>query len=79
MIVDRENTISNLLRVRLGVWDWTLTMGEEVFRVSELRCKRGENDKFMEEQAWVLIIVSPAIRSVWHCKIKINECDEDGE
>ena len=66
MIVDRENTISNLLRVRLGVWDWTLTMGEEVFGVSELRCKHGENNKFMEERAWVLIVVSPVIWSVWH-------------
>ena len=63
MIVDRENTISNLLRARLGVWDWTLTMGEEVFRASELRCKCGENNKFMEERARVLIVVSPA---VWH-------------
>jgi len=34
MIVDRENTVSDLLRARLGVWDWTLTMGEEVFGAS---------------------------------------------
>ena len=66
MIVDRDNTISNLLRVRLGVWDWTLTTGEEVFGVSDLRCKCGENNRFVEEQAWVLIVVSPVIWSVWH-------------
>jgi hypothetical protein len=47
--IDRENTISDLLRVRLGVCDWTLTMGEEVFGVSELRCERGENDKLVKE------------------------------
>ena len=66
MIVDRENTISDLLRVRLGVWDWTLTMGEEVFRESELRCECGENNKLVKEQAQVLIIMSPAIRSFGH-------------
>ena len=49
MIVDRENTVSDLLRARLGVWDWTLPMGKEVFRASELRCERGENDKFVKE------------------------------
>lgn len=49
MIVDRENTVSDLLRARLGVWDWTLPMGKEVFRVSELRRERGENDKFVKE------------------------------
>jgi hypothetical protein len=35
MNVDRENNVSNLLRVRLGVWDWTLAMEEKVFGVSE--------------------------------------------
>ncbi|KIM73529.1 hypothetical protein PILCRDRAFT_93027 [Piloderma croceum F 1598] len=64
MVVDRENAVSNLLRARLGVWDWTLAMGEEVFRMSKLRRKCGENDKLTEERAWVLIIMSPAIRSV---------------
>ena len=49
MIVDRENTVSDLLRARLGVWDWTLPMGKEVFRASELRREHGENDKFMKE------------------------------
>ena len=49
MIVDRENTVSDLLRARLGVWDWTLPMGTEVFRASELRRERGENDKFVKE------------------------------
>jgi hypothetical protein len=66
MIVDRENAVSDLLRARLGVWDWTLAMGEEVFGASELRRERGENDKFVKERAWVLIVVSPAIRSVGH-------------
>jgi hypothetical protein len=49
MIVDRENTISDLLRARLGVWDWTLAMGEEVFGASELRHERGENNKLVKE------------------------------
>ena len=25
---------SNLLRARLGIWDWILAVGEEVFRAS---------------------------------------------
>jgi hypothetical protein len=66
MIVDRQNTICDLLRARLGVWDWTLAMGEGVFRVSKLRCEHGENDHLVKEQAWVLIVVSPPIRSVGH-------------
>ena len=49
MIVDREHTVIDLLRVGLGVWDWTFTMGEEVFGVSKLRCEHGENNKLMED------------------------------
>ena len=49
MIVDREHTISNLLRARLGVWDWTFAIGEEVFGASEHRHEHGENDKLMED------------------------------
>jgi hypothetical protein len=66
MIVDRENTVSNLLRAGLGVWDWTLAMGEEVFGASKLRRERGENNKLVEERAWVLIIASPAVWSIGH-------------
>jgi hypothetical protein len=49
MIVNRQNTVSDLLRARLGVWDWTLTMREEVFGASKLRCECGKNDKLMKE------------------------------
>jgi hypothetical protein len=66
MIVNRQNTVSNLLRVRLGIWDWTLAVGEEVFGASKLRREHGKNDKLMKERAWVLIIVSPVIQSVGH-------------
>jgi len=57
IIVDRENTISDLLRARLGLDPCHGGEGRYSGQV-------WENDKLMKEQAWILIIMSPVIWSV---------------
>ena len=68
VLVHCNNTIHNLLWVRLRVYDRALAWPSEIFWACKMRHESGQNNQLMEEGAWMLIILFPAIHPTWHDK-----------